>query len=125
MIQIGLDLETVNWIMGCIQSASFAVLINGSTSKKFRASRGIRQGCPLSPLLFLLVIEGLSRLIQKAKVDGRIKGIQISRDLFLTHLMFVDDIKIMGSGSINEWSVFFEILLFFVKSRDCLLTIAS
>ena len=77
--------------------------------------RGLIQGCPLSPLLFLLAIEGLSRLLQQTKADGRIKGIKISRDLFLTHLMFIDDIMILGSGSISEWSVISGILLNFCK----------
>lgn len=56
LIQLGMNLSTVNWIWGCVKSASFAVLINGSPSKIFGASRGLRQGCPLSPFLFLLII---------------------------------------------------------------------
>ena len=63
LIQIRAPLQLVNWIMGCVSSATFAVLINGTPSNFFPASRGIRQGCPLSPLLFILVIEGLSLLI--------------------------------------------------------------
>jgi hypothetical protein len=49
LLQLGLNLNSVNWIMGCLQSVSFVVLINGSPSRFFKASRGLRQGCPLSP----------------------------------------------------------------------------
>ena len=72
LIQIGAPLQTVNWILGCLTSATFAVLINGTPSKFFSATRGIRQGCPLSPLLFILVIEGLSLLISDARNHGLI-----------------------------------------------------
>ena len=82
--------------MGCITSANFAVLINGTPSKFFTTSRGIRQGCPLSPLLFSLVIEGLSLLIADARDNGLIKGIKISSTFVLTHLLFVDDVILLG-----------------------------
>ena len=87
--------------MGCITSATFAVLINGIPSGFFPASRGIRQGCPLSPLLFILVIEGLSLLIADARNNGLIRGIQISPTLALTHLLFVDDVIVLGHGSLR------------------------
>eukprot|EP00253_Pinus_taeda_P016641 PITA_16641 len=67
LTHLGFPLEFTRWIMRCITSVSFAILINGSTSHSFQAERGIRQGCPLSPLLFLLVMEGLSRLIATEK----------------------------------------------------------
>ena len=63
LLQIGFLGNYVNWIMGCVESAKFAILINGTPSNLFPVSRGIRQGCPLSPLLFILIIEGLSLLI--------------------------------------------------------------
>lgn len=62
----------------------------------FSYSRGIRQGCLLSPLLFILAIDGLSRLIQEAKVDRNIKGARVSRALSITHLLFVDDVLVLG-----------------------------
>jgi hypothetical protein len=64
LIKLGMNLITVNWIMGCIESVSFTILINGSPFKFFHSSRGLHKGCPLSPFLFLIVAEDLSRLIQ-------------------------------------------------------------
>jgi hypothetical protein len=58
-------------------------------------TRGLRQGCPLSPYLFLLVAEGLSRAIQEAKRNKVIKGIRIGGEEHLTHLLFVDDVLLL------------------------------
>ena len=85
--------------MGCVQSASFVVLINGSSSNFFRASRGLRQGCPLSPFLFLLIADALSKIINYANRGGSFKGIQITSSVDLTHILFVDDVIMMGEGT--------------------------
>ena len=100
----------VNWIMRCLNSANFALLVNGTPSSFFTASRGIRQGFPLSPLLFILVIEGLSLLIKDAQNNGKIMGINISFQLSFTHLLFVDDVILFGSGTFEEWVAFKVIL---------------
>ena len=89
LVQIGMPLKVTQWIMSCVNSASFAVLINGSPSAFFKGSRGIRQGCPLSPYLFLLVIGGLSLLLHDAKEKGAIKGVKITGSIFLTHIPFL------------------------------------
>ena len=52
LLQIGISLEAIDWIMGCASSANFSVLINGSPTGFLRSSRGLKQGCPLSPLFF-------------------------------------------------------------------------
>ena len=103
LFQIGLPLEGVNYIMGCLSLVNFALLINGSPTHFFTASRGIRQGCPLSPLLFILVIEGLSLLIEDARRNGMVKGVKISKELSLTHLLFVDDVILFGTSTYEEW----------------------
>ena len=91
LLQVGLTLDLVIWIMDCVSTVNYEVLVNGSPTCLFNASRGIRQGCPLSPLIFLLVIEGLSILIQKSKRLGISQGISLSPVLAITHLIFVDD----------------------------------
>ena len=86
--------------MGCLQSTSFIVLINGSPSNFFHSSRGLRKGCPLSPFIFVLVAEELSKPIHNAKENEMIKGIKVSSTEEFTHTLFVDDFLVFGEGTI-------------------------
>lgn len=116
LIHLGFPLALINWIMACIMIPSYSVLINGSASHFFHSERGLRQGCPLSPLLFFLVMEGLSRLIIAAKREGSLSGIRIIDDCYLTHLLFVDDALILLDGSIRDSLSFSRILQLFMKA---------
>ena len=74
LLKIGMSLNVTNWIMGCITTTNFATISNGGASKKFKVSRGIKQGHPLSPFLFLLAIEVLSLLMAQAKGENKVRG---------------------------------------------------
>lgn len=100
----------VNWIMGCVTSSCFVVLVNGTPSDFFPASRGVHRGCFLSPLLFILIIESLSLIILDAQKMGHIKGIKLSPGLSITHLLFVDDVILFGLGTVEEWLAYKEAL---------------
>ena len=99
MTHLGFEVDFIRWTMSCITSVSFAILINGAATSFFHAQRGLRQGCPLSPLLFLLVAEGLSRYLKDAVSRGGFGGIRLRGGLTITHLLFVDDILIFCNGS--------------------------
>jgi hypothetical protein len=79
----------------------------------FTSERGLRQGCPLSPLLFLLVAEGLSRAIGLASSSGDFQGIHTSSDFRITHLLFVDDVLIFCSGRPRDAEKLVDILQLF------------
>lgn len=98
--------------MACVSSTTFGVLFNGEPTESFSCSRGIWQGCPLAPLLFILAIDGLSRLIQEAKKDRRIKGVSISRAMSITHLLFADNVMIFGEAIVREWMQYKDIFRF-------------
>ncbi|XP_077222175.1 uncharacterized protein LOC143856017 [Tasmannia lanceolata] len=80
------------WIRKCVSSAWFSILINGSSNGFFKSSRGLRQGDPLSPFLFVNVAETLSRLMQKGSSLGLFEGFIIGRDrVEVSLLQFADD----------------------------------
>jgi hypothetical protein len=107
---MGMSLIVINWIMGCIQSASFSILINRAPSHFFKAPRGLRQGCPLSPFLFLIVAEALSKLIKEARSNGILEGIEVFESELVTYLLFIDDIFCSLFGSQMNLNSFKSIL---------------
>ncbi|XP_015970092.1 uncharacterized protein LOC107493513 [Arachis duranensis] len=75
------------WVMECVSSCSMSVLINGSPSKPFKMERGLRQGDPLSPFLFVLVVDVLHRMLEEAVRNGRLSPLLVGRDhIELSHL---------------------------------------
>jgi hypothetical protein len=72
LLQVGMHLEATDWILGCVNSANFVLLINGRPISFFKNTRGLRQGFPLSPSLFSLVVEGLSRAINEQASEKKI-----------------------------------------------------
>eukprot|EP00253_Pinus_taeda_P024332 PITA_24332 len=120
LIHLGFPLNYITWTMAYITTPTFSVLINGSTSHFFHSERGLGQGCPLSPILFFIVMEGLNRLIASAKSAGDLCGLKISDDCFLNHLLFVDDVLILLDGSIRDSLTFSKILLLFLSASGML-----
>ena len=110
LIQLGFSIDLVNLIMGCVTSTSFTVLINGTPSSFFRPLRGLTQGCPLSPFIFLLVAEALSRIIHNVKENMLIKGIKVSSTEEVTHTLFVDDVLVFGEGTIRNLEAFASLI---------------
>jgi hypothetical protein len=89
------------WIAHCISTVQFSVLINGSPFGFFSSSRGLRQGYPLSPLLFVFVMEALSRMISAAVRGGLLKGFKIG-DVDFSHLLFADGTLIFCSAHSSQ-----------------------
>jgi hypothetical protein len=111
--------------MNCISIASFALLINGSSTPFFNVERGLKQGCPLSPLLFLLVAESLSKPLKDALVGGGLKGIVVSPICSISHLLFVNDILIFCEGNISYVEHLEELLNIFCKAVGMLINKAK
>ena len=86
-----------------VSTVSYSTLINGELHGYIKPSRGLRQGDPLSPYLFLLCAEGLHSLLQRAKNTEDIHGVSISRSgPKLTHLFFADDSLLFCKATTNE-----------------------
>ena len=98
-------------MMGCVTTPSFSILINGKEYGNIRPSRGIRQGDPLSPYLFLLCAKRFTSLLEKAELDGRIRGASICRRApKISNLMFADDSISFCRATSGEVAVINEVL---------------
>jgi hypothetical protein len=88
------------WISPCISDPWISPLINGRPIDFFNISRGLRQGCPLSPLLYILMVESLSRQLEKARLEKSIPRIKITRGARrINHSQFADNTLLLGRAS--------------------------
>lgn len=94
----------IRWIDGCLASASVSVLVNGSPCEEFGMKRGVRQGDPLAPFLFLIVVEGLTGLVRRAMALKKLVGFKVgkSEEVEVTKLQFVDDTLLMGEATFHN-----------------------
>jgi hypothetical protein len=93
----GMHAHFINLVHSCVSSPTFSVIINGQPFAKFRGNRGIRQGCPLSPYLFVLAINELSLALQEAMSANSLAGITLGPNCPPIHsLLFADDLLVCG-----------------------------
>ena len=104
--RMGFGPKWIRWINWCISTASFSVLINGSPSGFFRSSRGLRQGDPLSPYLFVIGMEALSCLLKRAVEGNFIAGCRFGgRDggeIVISHILYADDTIIFCDANAEQ-----------------------
>ena len=99
LLAMGLPAQFINWIKICISTAAFSVSVNGSLEGFFTSARGIRQGCSLSPYLYVILNNVLSKLLNKAAEEGQFSYHPRCQGVKLTHLSFADDILVFTNGT--------------------------
>ena len=101
--KLGFSDAWIGRVMHCVTSVSFSFLLNGEICGLIKPSRGLRQGDPLSPYLFLICAEGLSRLIFRAENRKDLAGFRCSRGgPKITHLFFEDDSLLFSRATLSE-----------------------
>ncbi|GJU11850.1 RNA-directed DNA polymerase, eukaryota [Tanacetum coccineum] len=88
-----------SWIRGSLHSSMASILVNGSPSTEFKIHRGLKQGDPLAPYLFILIMESLHLSFSRVIEAGSFTGIKIDSSVTLSHLFYADDAIFIG-----EWS---------------------
>ncbi|GJS20669.1 RNA-directed DNA polymerase, eukaryota, partial [Tanacetum coccineum] len=106
-----------NWIRGTFCFAKASILVNGSPSNEFQFHCGLKQGDPLSPYLFILIMESLHLSISRAVNEGLFKGIRLHGSLSLSHLFYADDALFIGEWSdANLRGIIYILKCFFLAS---------
>ncbi|XP_010463143.1 PREDICTED: uncharacterized protein LOC104743796 [Camelina sativa] len=115
--KLGFADKWCNWVMKCITTVSYSVLINGSPSKKIIPQRGLRQGDPLSPYLYLLCTEGLSSLISTSVKANHIHGFRASRNgPAISHMLFADDSLLFCKADEEECNKLLDLLKIYASA---------
>lgn len=113
----GFDNRWIEWVYSMISTPNFSILVNGTPTSTFNATRGIRQGDPISPFLFIMAVEGLGRYLIKELREKRIKGIKLwGNYLPITHQQFVNDVMLFGEVSVKEVRNFKRVLEIFMEA---------
>lgn len=111
LLHFGFNDKFTNWIIACISSVSFEVLVNGGKTASFKSSCGLRQGDPLSPYLFILGQEILSRLLDYELRLKNISGIRTSiSGPTITHVMYIDDVVLFTKAARRDASNLVRVL---------------
>ena len=109
--QMNLPILLIDIIMDCITTSDLKVLWNGEPSRSFKPSRGVRQGDPLSPYLFVMCMERLYQTIEAAIIANKWKPIRASRGgPLLSNLFFADDIILFAEASLDQANVIHDCL---------------
>nr|GFC45667.1 RNA-directed DNA polymerase, eukaryota [Tanacetum cinerariifolium] len=87
------------WIRECLRSSWGSVIVNGSPTEEFQFFKGLKQGDPLSPFLFILIMESLHLTFQNVVDAGMFKGIVLNSSMVLSHMFFADDAVFVGQWS--------------------------
>ena len=102
----GFSVKWRRWISFCLSTVRFSILINGSPHRFFGILRMLRQGDPLSPLLFVLVMEAIGKMLDNAVLEGRLSGFNVGvsagRSLMVSHLLFPDVTLIFCDANIDH-----------------------
>lgn len=110
-LRMGFHETWISWIMECVSTVSYSFLINGCPKGKVLPSRGLRQGDPLSPYLFILCTEVLSGLCKVAQENGTLPGVRVSRQSpLVNHLLFADDTMFFCKSNPTSFSTLSSIL---------------
>ena len=121
MIKLGFLEVWVDRVTKCVSTPSFSVRINGKAYGNIKPSRGIHQGDPLSPYLFLICAEGFTSLLAKAKLDGRLHGVVACRNApRITNLLFADDSLIFCQANSEMHVVSDTLQLYVDASGQCI-----
>ncbi|CAN1152031.1 LINE-1 reverse transcriptase homolog [Linum perenne] len=110
MTAMGFPAQFIKWINGCLSSVMISVGVNGGSVGYFKGVKGVRQGDPLSPALFVISMEVLHCLFHRASIEKRIPFHPKCKKLAIINLSFADDLMVFTNGTLDGVLGIFKVL---------------
>ncbi|GKE13007.1 RNA-directed DNA polymerase, eukaryota, partial [Tanacetum coccineum] len=115
--KFGFGNKWCKWIQCCLRSSRGSILVNGSPTEEFQFGKGLKQGDPLSPFLFILVMESLHISFQRIVDAGRFHGIKMGGgSVNLSHMFYADDAVFIGQWCESNITTLVHVLECFHKA---------
>lgn len=108
LTELGFPWKMVRWIMQCISTFSCTFMVNGEMTSHIQAKKGLRQGDPMSPYVFVLAMEYLDRCLQSLKKEPDFYYHPRCQKLDIVHLYFADDLLMFAIGDTRPVQLLFE-----------------
>ena len=103
MEKLGFCSRWIGWIKNCLRSSTISILMNRSLTGKFKPEKGLRQGNPLAPFLFLIAVEGLIGGVRQEERKGLIEGVNVGRnEIIVSMLQYADDTMFICKASLKN-----------------------
>ncbi|GKE02304.1 RNA-directed DNA polymerase, eukaryota [Tanacetum coccineum] len=106
----GFGQKWCNWIKGCLETAMGSILVNGSPTSEFQFHKGLKQGDPISPFLFILVMETLHLSFKRVINENLYKGISLNESFMISHLFYADDAIFVGKWNDSNIKIVASVL---------------
>ncbi|GJW46010.1 RNA-directed DNA polymerase, eukaryota [Tanacetum coccineum] len=114
--KFGFGEKWCGWIQECLRSSWGSVLVNGSPTEEFQFFKGLKQGDPLSPFIFILVMESLHISFKRVVDAGMFNGIVLNSVMHLSHMFYADDAVFMGQWSTKNIDTIIYVLKCFHRA---------
>nr|GEV36114.1 RNA-directed DNA polymerase, eukaryota, reverse transcriptase zinc-binding domain protein [Tanacetum cinerariifolium] len=108
--KFGFSNKWCDWIRCCLTSSRGSILVNGSPTEEFQFQNGLKQGDPLSPFLFILIMESLHLSFQRVVESGLFKGLNLNNTVCLSHMFYADDVVFVGKSSVENINTLTNVL---------------
>ncbi|XP_074303607.1 uncharacterized protein LOC141638058 [Silene latifolia] len=114
--------QFIGLVMECVKTATYSLMLNGDIFEFFKGEKGLRQGDPLSPLLFTIAMEYLSRVLTYVTDTMKFKYYPLCAPLKLSHLMFTNDLLLFSKGDVSSIMVLLRAFATFSKAYGLLMS---
>nr|GEY06562.1 RNA-directed DNA polymerase, eukaryota [Tanacetum cinerariifolium] len=123
--KFGFGKRWCEWIHECFRSSRGSVLVNGSPTAEFQFYKGLKQGDPLAPFIFILVMESLHLSFNRVVDAGLFQGIVLNSSLHLSHLFFADDVVFMGQWNSKNIDTIIYVLKCFQRASGLSINVSK
>ncbi|KAL3686848.1 hypothetical protein R1sor_013157 [Riccia sorocarpa] len=101
---MGFQSEFINLVHGLVEGSVSKLHVNGTFSEEIRIERGVKQGCPLAPLLFAISTQPLMSILRKREAEGRLRGLPLTGNRNLLHNLYADDSGVMIQADLQNFN---------------------